>query len=173
MIVSIAFISINFFNIIFPLKYKNLIKIYSLENSIDAELVASIICTESRYNKDAVSNKGAVGLMQILPTTAKNFSDGDFEENDLFNPEYNLKIGLSFLKYLFGKYGDEVTVLACYNAGENVVIKWMEGEDKLEKSQIKYVETLNYVNKVQRLKKVYCFRLKYFWFILCLNACFV
>ena len=73
----------------------------------------------------------------------------------LFDAELNIKIGTTYLKYLFEKYKDEVTVLACYNAGENNVISWLKGNKTLEKSQIAYRETQNYVEKVQKVKRYY------------------
>lgn len=131
---------------------------YSNQNNIDKVLVASIIAVESRYDNYAVSNKGAMGLMQIMPQTAIAFYDGENAHVDLYNPEQNVMIGIEFLSYLFEKYNDEITVLACYNAGENIVLKWMEGDKYLKMSKIKYVETYNYVKRVQRLKKIYKIR---------------
>ena len=65
------------FNIVYPFKYKNLIVKYCDEYALEYSLVASIIYSESRYKNDAVSSKGAIGLMQIMPTTAKSFYGGD------------------------------------------------------------------------------------------------
>jgi len=141
---------------IFFVKYENVIINKGNKYEIDKNLIASIIYVESKFNKNAKSNKGAVGLMQLMPQTAKSFYVGDeFSEDILFKPEVNIEIGVKYLKYLFDKYQDEVTVLACYNAGEKVVLEW-KGESKyLEKTQIGYKETLNYVKKVQKIKK-YC-----------------
>lgn len=147
------------FNIVYPFKYKNLIVKYCDEYALEYSLVASIIYSESRYKNDAVSSKGAIGLMQIMPTTAKSFYGGDdFELSLLYDPGINIEIGTKYLSYLFNKYNDETTVLACYNAGEGTVRKWMGENLCLEKTQIRYHETLNYVNKVQRTKKIYAYR---------------
>ena len=169
-IVFILSLSLLFFDFLFPLKYKNLINKYSELNGLDSSLVASIIKVESRFNKNAISNKGAIGLMQIMPATAKMFLEenktkGDIGEDGdslvLKEPEENIKIGTTYLKYLFEKFSDEITVLACFNAGETVVLKWMEGDLYLKKSKIKYTETRNYVDKVLGLKQIYRFRLRF------------
>ena len=92
------------FNIIFPFKYGEYILKYSKENNLKPELVASLIYVESRFDKDAVSNKGAVGLMQIMPATAKCFylGENEFSKDLLFIPKSNIQIGTKFIRYLFG-----------------------------------------------------------------------
>ena len=154
--------SFLFFDFLFPLKYKKFINEYASLNGIDNALVASIIKVESRFNNKAVSNKGAVGLMQLMPSTAKMFADQnqDFQyENVLMDPSENIRLGTLYLNYLFQKYNDEITVLACYNAGEGTVLKWMDGDEYLKIAKIRYNETLNYVNTVRKLKKIYKIRL--------------
>jgi len=99
--------------------------------------------------------------MQLMPQTAKSFYVGDdFDNKLLFNPKINIELGCLFLKYLFDKYDDEITVLACYNAGESNVLKWKKESKNLQKTQIKFVETKNYIEKVQKIKNIYKFRLK-------------
>ena len=150
--------SFMLFQLVVPFKYKNEIIEYSKEYGIKAEFVASVINAESRFDSQALSPKGAVGLMQLMFNTAKSFYDGDnFDKEVLLEPKENIKIGCKYLKYLFDKYNDEITVLACYNAGERVVSTWMNGFKKLEKTQIKYKETLNYIEKVQKYEKIYKF----------------
>ena len=147
-------------NILYPLKYKTEINYYSKKYGINKNLIASVICVESRFDKKAVSRKGAMGLMQLMPNTAKSFYEGDeFDKEMLLNEKINMDIGVKYLKYLFDKYNDEITVLACYNAGETVVNIWKGNDKCLKKAQIKYKETLNYVNKVQKCKKIYKIRL--------------
>lgn len=156
LIAVFMFLGFSVMGYFLPLKYKEEIIACCEECGIDKHFVASIICVESGYNKNAVSKKGAKGLMQIMPSTAKSFYDGDnFSEEILFNADDNIKIGVAYLKYLFNKYKDEVTVLACYNAGERVVLEWINKGEKLQKTQIEYKETLNYVKKVQKLKNYY------------------
>ena len=161
-IFAVLSLSILFFNVAFPLKYRKYIDVYAKQNNLSRELVSSLIKTESRFNKDAVSPKGCKGLMQIMPSTGKwiceRYFNDTFEEKMLFDPQMNIKIGTKYLAYLFEKYQDETTVLACYNAGEGNVQNWIANGDALEKTQIRYDETRNYVEKVQKNKKVYKFR---------------
>ena len=162
-VVFVLFLSLCSFNILFPLRYKNIIKTYARENNISASFIASIIKTESNFNSKAESKKGAIGLMQILPATGKwiyeKYYSEVFEDEMLYDPEINIKIGVKYLSYLFEKYDDDVTVLACYNAGEGVVKNWIAGGEKLEKTQILFPETENYIKKVTNYEKIYKLRI--------------
>lgn len=150
-------VMISIFNILFPFAYKDIIVKSCDETELDYSLVASIIFCESRYNKKALSKKGAVGLMQIMPATAESFytSEDEFNIDILYNPKTNIQIGCSYLRYLFDKYDNELMVIACYNAGEGTVRSWLKDGEPLQKTQIRYQETLNYVEKVLKYKKFY------------------
>ena len=161
-IVFVLFLGVCSFNLMFPLRYKSYIKEYSKAENLNATMVASLIKTESNFNKNVVSKKGAIGLMQILPATGKwiceTYFDFEFDESMLYEPEINIKIGTKYLSYLFTKFDDEVTVLACYNAGEGVVKNWIGENKMLKKTQIQFEETQKYVQKVQNCKKIYKIR---------------
>lgn len=161
-IVFVLFLGVCSFNLMFPLRYKSYIKEYSKAENLNATMVASLIKTESNFNKNAVSKKGAIGLMQILPSTGKwiceTYFDFEFDESMLYEPETNIKIGAKYLSYLFTKFDDEVAVLACYNAGEGVVKNWIGENKMLKKTQIQFEETQKYVQKVQNCKKIYKIR---------------
>lgn len=161
-IVFVLFLGVCSFNLMFPLRYKSYIKEYSKAENLNVTMVASLIKTESNFNKDAVSKKGAIGLMQILPATGKwiceTYFDFEFDESMLYEPETNIKIGTKYLSYLFTKFDDEVAVLACYNAGEGVVKNWIGENKMLKKTQIQFEETQKYVQKVQNCKKIYKIR---------------
>ncbi len=152
------------FNILFPLKFKSVIKKYAQSENIECGFIASIINVESGFRSDAVSKKGAIGLMQIMPSTGKwiyeQYFEDEFTDDVLFDPEINIFIGVKYLSYLFSKYDDKTTVLACYNAGEGVVQNWIGENSALKKTQIQFKETENYVQKVQNLQKIYN---KRFW----------
>jgi soluble lytic murein transglycosylase-like protein len=106
---------------------------------VDPKLVHSIIQVESGYNPNAVSNKGAMGLMQLIPGTAKRFG----VENP-FDPLQNVQGGVSYLKYLLDMFKGDVTLsLAAYNAGENSVLR--------SGGVPAYRETQDYVRKVNSL----------------------
>lgn len=108
------------------------------EQSLPAELLHSVIQVESNYNPGAVSPKGAQGLMQLMPETARRFG-----VPDSFDPVENIQGGAKYLKYLLDLYkGDYPRALAAYNAGEKAVARYGGIPP--------YVETQNYVTQVQR-----------------------
>lgn len=108
------------------------------EQSLPAELLHSVIQVESNYNPGAVSPKGAQGLMQLMPETARRFG-----VPDSFDPIENIQGGAKYLKYLLDLYkGDYPRALAAYNAGEKAVAKYGGIPP--------YLETQNYVTQVQR-----------------------
>lgn len=107
----------------------------ALEHEIDPLLVHSIIKVESNYNQYAISNKGAEGLMQLVPSTARRFG-----VRNSFDAEANIRAGVKYLKYLQDRFKDDRLALAAYNAGEGAVEKynWIPP----------YRETQNYVYQV-------------------------
>ncbi|CAE6728532.1 lytic transglycosylase domain-containing protein [Paraburkholderia haematera] len=86
---------------------------------VQPELLRAVIDVESRYNPKAVSDKGAQGLMQLMPDTARRFAG-----RDMFNPRDNVLTGARYLRFLLDLFKDDVELtLAAYNAGENAVIR--------------------------------------------------
>ena len=161
-----AFIAtvINCCAIIFlhPLKYENDIKKVCTKFEISVPLFCSLIDTESGFNPNAKSSAGAVGLTQILPSTAQYIctkNNLDFSNFDLYNPADNLYLGAMYLNYLFNKFDDTYTALAAYNAGETVVRNWLSNKqyslDKTTLYNIPYNETKNYVIKIKNNQKIY------------------
>lgn len=140
-----------------PKKYKNWVVAFSDEYDLDVALVYSVIKVESDFDKKAVSKSGAMGLMQILPSTAKWIAeelDIDFEKQNLFEPELNIRFGCFYLKYLLDKFGDMEIVICAYNAGEGKVQDWIK-DGKIDKTKIDYAETKNYLTKVNSYYNVY------------------
>ena len=113
-----------------------------------------MIETESKFDPNARSRAGAVGLMQLTPSTAKGialYTGGhDFRLTDLTNPEINVRYGAWYLRHLLNRYRSERLALAAYNAGEQNVDSWRAAH-----VGIQFEETRDYVNKVERLKKIY------------------
>jgi hypothetical protein len=105
-------------------------------HQVDPALVKAVISTESGWNSRAISRKGAVGLMQLIPGTAQRFGVGN-----PFDPAQNVEGGTSYLKSLLDRYnGDLTKTLAAYNAGEHAV--------DLSRGVPAYPETQRYVQKV-------------------------
>ena len=105
-------------------------------HNVEPSLVDSVIRVESNYNPNAISSAGAMGLMQLIPSTAQRFG-----VSNTFHPEQNIEGGVRYLKYLMELYrGDERLALAAYNAGEGAVAKY--------KGIPPYPETQNYVYQV-------------------------
>ena len=106
------------------------------EHRVDPDLVRAMVQVESNYNPYAVSPRGARGLMQLIPDTARRFG-----VTDVFDPEENLGGGIRYLKYLMEMFdGDLQLSLAAYNAGENVVAR--------RRSVPPIPETRNYLRKI-------------------------
>lgn len=147
-----------------PIKYEEEIKLYSNSFELPTELIASVINVESSYNKDAKSNKGAIGLMQVKLSTAEYLIDYyDLDETiseiDLFTPNVNIRFGCMYLRYLLNKFQNINTALASYNAGETRVRVWLSDKnyslDNKTLYNIPYNETKNYVMKVNKNVRFY------------------
>lgn len=120
-------------------KFDDLISKAAEKYKIDKNLIHAVITAESSYNPDAVSPKGAGGLMQLMPNTAKQYG-----VIDRFSPEENIEGGTRYLKFLLDRYeGDISLAVAAYNAGEGAVDKY----DGIPP----YAETKAYVEKISLL----------------------
>lgn len=101
-------------------KYDPIIERYAEKYRIDATLVRAVIQVESNFNVRCVSNKGARGLMQLMPGTATRFG-----VTEIHDPEENIRAGVQYLAYLLRLFEDDLSrALAAYNAGENAVLKY-------------------------------------------------
>jgi hypothetical protein len=116
-----------------------LVKEAAERHRIDPALIRAVIQTESGWNAGAVSRKGAVGLMQLVPSTAQRFG-----VKDMFSPKQNVDAGVRYLKSLLERYnGNLELALAAYNAGEGAVDR--------ARGVPAFRETRNYVQRVQYL----------------------
>lgn len=148
----------------YPIGYKDMIVKYSKEYEIDPFLVASLINIESKYNKNAISKKDAKGLMQISEQTGKWAAEvlgiKDYNEDMLYDPETNIKIGTWYLNRLCKEFnGNLDLVLASYNAGSGNVSKWLKDDeysnDGENLSHIPFKETEEYVKRIKDSYKIY------------------
>ncbi len=151
-----------YYNFRYPLKYKSEILQYSKQYNIQPEFVASVINAESGFDSNAVSKVGAIGLMQILPSTGNYIAsllNENFNEQDLFNPGVNIKYGCFYLNYLSKRFYSEKEVLCAYNAGETIVKNWLKDNnnslDGKVLDKIPYPATNYYTNKILHSKKHY------------------
>jgi soluble lytic murein transglycosylase len=138
----------------YPLRYEQIVRGHARNYRLDPALLAAVIYQESKFQSDAKSSSGALGLMQLKPETAQGIAirtgGSRFQTSDLYNPEINIRYGSWYLRHLLNKYGDEKTALAAYNAGQRNVDTW-----KAEGKGIQFSETRAYVDKVEHLKGVY------------------
>jgi len=138
----------------YPLHYKAIVRGHARNYHLNPALLAAVIEVESKFRADAKSSSGAIGLMQILPSTSHGIAvhtgGSSFRTEDLYNPEINVRYGAWYLRHLLDKYDDERTALAAYNAGQDNVDRWLA-----RGSGIRYAETRAYVARVEKLKGVY------------------
>ena len=138
----------------YPLRYAPIVRGHAHHYDLDPALLAAVIYQESKFKADARSSSGAIGLMQLLPDTAKGIAlhtgGTAFRVGDLYDPELNVRYGAWYLRHLEAKYGDERTALAAYNAGQDNVDRW-----RSEGRSVQFAETREYVNRVEELKRIY------------------
>jgi soluble lytic murein transglycosylase len=138
----------------YPLRYEQIVVGHAENYDLEPQLVAAVIYQESKFDADAVSESGAVGLMQLLPETGQGIADrtggSNWKPEDLRNPELNVRYGSWYLRHLLDKYGDEELALAAYNAGQTNVDRWRD-----EGVGIQFAETRHYVERVEELKAIY------------------
>jgi len=138
----------------YPLAYEHVIRGHAENYDLDPALLAAVIYRESKFDPDARSSSGAIGLMQLLPDTAKGIAvhtgGEEFVVEDLYDPEINIRYGSFYLRRLLRKYDDERLALAAYNAGQANVDRWLA-----EGNEIEFPETRQYVDEVLELRDVY------------------
>jgi len=169
-IVFILLITIfNFNNIknkilekIYPMAYSEFVELYAKEYSVDEDLIYAIIKSESNFDAQAKSNKGACGLMQLMQSTAEEVAkklDFKIDEKIVMEPKVNINLGTKYISTLIEKYENIDLALAAYNAGIGTVDNWIvQGTIKDDGSDIEnipYQETNNYVRKILRDYKIY------------------
>ena len=138
-----------------PVLHKDLINKYSGLYRCDPLWVMAIIKAESGFLPRAQSPRGALGLMQMLPSTARDISPEVGvqipTDDDLKNPDLNLHLGVYYLSKLEQLFpDDENAVLAAYNAGPGITREWLKGKPVLELDDIAYAETRRFVRNVNR-----------------------
>jgi peptidoglycan lytic transglycosylase len=138
----------------YPLRYEAIVQGHARNYDLSPTLLAAVIYTESKFDASARSGAGAVGLMQLLPDTAKGIAirtGGDhFVVDDLLDPEINVRYGAWYLRSLLDRYDDLRTALAAYHAGQGNVDNW-----RRRGVGIQFPETRAYVERVLDAERVY------------------
>ena len=149
---------------IYPTKYTVYVEKYSEENNLDKYMIYAIIKAESNFDPNVKSQSDAIGLMQLLEETAEeraNIIDKKtITEDDLYDPEINIKLGTSYYAYLLNHYNhNNILALTAYNAGMGNVDTWIKTgvikQDGSDIENIPYKETNNYVRKILRDYQTY------------------
>jgi len=149
-------------------KFENYIEFYAKTYNLDEKIVKAVIKVESDFDENALSNKGAAGLMQLTPSTFEYCgslpligceSDDKRKTRDIFDPNDNIASGCAYLRYLYDKFNTELEVLCAYNAGEGTVKGWLSDKkyssDGKTLTAVPYKETYDFAKKVIFLTRVY------------------
>ena len=147
----------------YPREYAEYVEVYAEAYGVPEELVYAVIRTESDFDSGAVSPVGAVGLMQLMPSTFEWLTNDmlfeHLESGMLYDPETNVKYGTYCLSYLYDRYGDWDLAIAAYNGGLGNVDKWLaddryaDGEGGLKK--IPFRETRQFLARVTDAWEMY------------------
>jgi len=147
----------------FPRPYAELFSRNSTANGLPDSLVLSLAKAESSFRADVKSHAGAIGLMQLMPATARmtaGYKGKNYNPLWLIEPEYNIRLGTKHLRELLNQYHqDQVYTLAAYNAGAGAVNRWRKSFGDLPRDEfvenIPYQETRDYVKKIVAYMAVY------------------
>lgn len=134
------------------------------ESGVSPALAYAVMKAESGFREDALSAAGAVGIMQLMPSTAEficRLEGIGFDVTRLTDGEYNTLLGCRYLAHLLKRFPNERTAVAAYNAGEGTVTEWLKNPayslDGEVLTEIPYPETARYVKKVENFRKIYRF----------------
>ena len=168
LIIAILFVLFKdkLLKILYPKTYSEIVSVYAEEYDVEENLIYAVIKAESNFESQAVSNRDAIGLMQIVEETAidvakKNNIDIDTEniEEEILDIDNNINIGTKYLSTLLTQYGNIEVALAAYNAGIGTVNNWIDKQiikaDGSDIENIPYKETNNYVRKILRDYRIY------------------
>ena len=151
----------------FPLAFKDEIDKVANNTKLEPNLIYAVARQESAFSEKARSSAGAMGLMQLMPATAKQTAQKSgvpYRINDLYSPEHNLHLGSYYLNQLLEKYnGNRILATAAYNAGPHRVSKWLKDRGDLPFDvwieTIPFKETRGYVQNVLSYSVIYAYRL--------------
>jgi len=163
-ILLIVFISsLVIFKTIYKTEYLDIVKKECKKYNCSPYQILAIIKSESNFDENAHSKKGAIGLMQITLETAnwclENLDEDKITEKQLYNPETNIKIGTYYFCYLLERYGNIDTAISAYNGGMGNVDKWLNNPKYSADGKVitstPYDETTNYIKKINNNITIY------------------
>lgn len=145
---------------VYPLKYFSEIEEFSEKYGVEKALILATIKEESGFNKNVKSPKGAIGLMQIMPSTAKFIAKTlNIESYNLYEAKTNVQFGTYYISYLKTKFSSVIALVCAYNAGEGVILGWLNdkelSKDGKTLEKVPYHETNNYIKKIMKSYKKY------------------
>lgn len=144
------------FSVFYPTKYEKYVKKYCEIYSLEPSLIFAMIRAESGFDKNAVSDVGACGLIQIMPSTGEEIANKlGKNDYDIFDAETNICFGCYYIRFLIDRYDDIVLGLSAYNAGLNNVDCWISDGFSGNCEEIPVSQTRNYVKKVLNSRKIY------------------
>jgi soluble lytic murein transglycosylase len=144
----------------YPISYQSQIAQASADHQVSPYLIAAVIECESGWDSDAISSQGAVGLMQVLPSTAQEMADANLVDTSLYpvanlsDPAVNIQYGTAYLRFLIEHYGELEPAIAAYNAGMGNVDTWIAGGQDI-RDVVAFPETSHYLLRVVRAKEAY------------------
>lgn len=144
----------------FPMAFDSQLQSNAKKNNIDVAWAYAIVRRESSFMPDAASHAGALGLMQVMPGTARYLAKKKVKRNALFNPNKNVELGTQYMRYLMDKMDNNpILATASYNAGWRRVKQWQPEKDNMPLDlwieTIPYKETRNYVKAVLAYQQIY------------------
>jgi soluble lytic murein transglycosylase len=159
---KISDVPVNVWKTLYPLPYEASLRREAARNNFDPMIAAGLIRQESTFQADAVSHANAIGLMQVLPKTGKLLAKQlkvRYVKTKLFDPEYNLELGMLYVASLQRATGAPEYALAAFNAGEDRIAAWRAERNYEEIPElvesIPFTETRDYVQIVLRNSEVY------------------
>lgn len=145
--------SISLIVMVFPIRYSDSVAKYGKMFDVERSVIFAVIHTESKFDADAKSSAGALGLMQIMPATAAWLAQElnvEYNESMIVSPDYNIMLGVYYISYLSKSFeGDKV--FAAYNAGEGKIREWG--------NRIAYKETRDYIKRIKMARAIYAMRI--------------
>ena len=148
------------YRLVYPENYQQIVEKYAKKYSVPKELIFAVIKVESNFNPNDVSSAGAMGLMQIIPSTYEWLTTKlgeEYCEENLYDPEINIKYGTYYLQYLYSRFGSWEKAIIAYNWGETNFSEFLatNGYSEGDYDSIPVKETKNYVKKVMHHWKKY------------------